>query len=196
MSVAQAGRSRADSDLTGLLHAWRSGDDTAFSAAIGHVYPELKRIAAQRIGSLGDAATLSPTELVHEAALGMLETPVDFANRVHFFAAVSLAMRAVLVDHARARAAGKRGGDLVRISLSGLDARASDDAAIDLLVLDDALSQLEALDARCGHVMHLAYFGGFDQKEIAGLLDVSVPTVKRDLRFARTWLLKALGDGR
>lgn len=184
-----------DSDLTRLLHAWRNGDGLAFGAAIEQVYAELRRIAARRIGRQGESATLSPTELVHEAVLGLMPTPMDFANRTHFLATLSLAMRAILVDHARARAADKRGGNRVRLSLSRLDsAGAADDAAFDLLALEEALTQLEAFDARCGQIMHLTYFGGLAQDEIAALLKVSVPTVKRDLRFARAWLLKALGD--
>ncbi|WP_300617058.1 ECF-type sigma factor [Dokdonella sp.] len=187
-----------DYDLTRLLHAWRNGDGCAFTAAIEQVYAELRRIAARRIGRHGDAATLSPTELVHEAVLGLWPAPMDFDNRAHFLATVSLAMRAILVDHARARAADKRGGNRLRLSLSRLDdADTGDDtdAALDLLSLEQALEQLESLDARCGRIMHLTYFGGLSQEEIAALLNVSVPTVKRDLRFARAWLLKILGEG-
>ncbi len=182
-----------DTDLTRLLQAWRNGDGRAFDAAIEHVYVELRRIAAQRIGRQGASATLSPTELVHEAVLGLLPAPMDFANRAHFLATLSLAMRAILVDHARARAADKRGGNLLRLSLSRLDSADQAEAALDLLSLEQALTQLEALDARCGQVMHLTYFGGLEQDEIAALLQVSVPTVKRDLRFARSWLLQAIG---
>jgi RNA polymerase sigma factor (TIGR02999 family) len=181
-----------DSDLTRLLQAWRNGDGRALTAAIEQVYVELRRIAAQRIGRQGQLATLSPTELVHEAVLGLLPAPMDFANRTHFLATLSLAMRAILVDHARARAADKRGGDRVRMSLSRIDSLDAADAAFDLLALEQALTQLESFDPRCGQVMHLTYFGGLAQDEIAALLNVSVPTVKRDLRFARSWLLKSI----
>ena len=183
-----------DSDLTRLLHAWRNGDGRALTAAIEQVYAELRRIAALRIGRQGESATLSPTELVHEAVLGLLPTPMNFANRTHFLATLSLAMRAILVDHARARAADKRGGNRIRMSLSRLDAADAADAAFDLLSLEQALTQLEAFDPRCGQIMHLTYFSGLSQEEIATLLSVSVPTVKRDLRFARSWLLKAIGE--
>jgi RNA polymerase sigma factor (TIGR02999 family) len=192
MNVGEADQQVAPaSDLTQLLHAWRNGDGQAFSAAIDRVYGELKRMAVQRIGGRGEG-TLSPTELVHEAVLGMMPAPMDFANRAHFLATMSLAMRAILVDHARARSAEKRGGDQVRMSLSRIDAEDASDAAIDVLALEQGLSRLEALDPRCGQVMHLTYFGGLSQEEIGGLLNVSIPTVKRDLRFARAWLLKAL----
>lgn len=178
-------------DLTTLLHAWHDGDDGAFAAAIERAYAELKRIAARRIGSDG-AATLSATELVHEAVLGTMAAPMDFANRVHFLATMSLAMRSILVDHARARAADKRGGDWLRLSLSRIDAEDEAEPAVDLLALEQALQQLETLDPRCGQILHLAYFGGLAQADIAALLNVSIPTVKRDLRFARACLLKAL----
>lgn len=193
MSVAETRKVESNADLTRLLHEWRNGDGRAFSALIEQAYPALKRIAARRIGSHGGTATLSPTDLVHETALGVMQSSMDFSNRVHFFATMSLAMRSILVDHARARAADKRGGGL-QVSLSRADAGDDGGLAVDLLILEQALQQLEALDPRCGQVMHLTYFGGLQQDEIAVVLGVSVPTVKRDLRFARSWLLKALGD--
>lgn len=195
MSTAEHTQNTPNSDLTHLLREWRNGDGQVFSALIEQAYPALKRIAVGRIGRQSGAATLSPTELVHEAALGMMQSPMDFANRAHFFATMSLAMRSILVDHARARAADKRGGDAVQVSLSRIDAGDEGGLAIDLLALEQALKRLEALDPRCGQIMHLTYFGGLGQEEIAAVLDVSVPTVKRDLRFARSWLLKAIGDG-
>lgn len=196
MSVAPSSQAGSSPDLTRLLRAWRDGDGQVFSVVIEEAYPALKRIAARRVGERGGAVTLSPTELVHEAALGMMRSPMDFADRAHFYATMSLAMRSILVDHARARAADKRGGDEVRVSLSHVDGSDEGGLAVDLLALEQALAQLEALDPRCGQVMHLTYFGGLQQEEIAFVLNVSVPTVKRDLRFARSWLLKALGDGR
>jgi len=195
MSAVEHTQSTPNSDLTRLLREWRNGDGQVFSALIEQAYPALKRIAVRRVGSQDGSATLSPTELVHETALGMMQSPMDFANRAHFFATMSLAMRSILVDHARARAADKRGGDGVQISLSRVDIVDEGGLAIDLLALEQALKQLEALDPRCGQIMHLTYFGGLRQEEIAHVLNVSIPTVKRDLRFARSWLLKAIGDG-
>ena len=194
MSTVTPNQAAPSPDLTRLLREWRNGDGRVFSALIEQAYPALKRIAANRVGNPGNAATLSPTELVHEAALGMMQSPMDFANRAHFFATMSLAMRSILIDHARARSADKRGGHGVQVSLSRVDAANEGELAVDLLALEQALKQLEALDPRCGQVMHLTYFGGLQQEEIAAVLDVSIPTVKRDLRFARSWLLKALDD--
>jgi RNA polymerase sigma factor (TIGR02999 family) len=194
MSTATPNQAAPGPNLTRLLREWRNGDGQVFSALIEQAYPALKRIAANRVGNSNHAATLSPTELVHEAALGMMQSPMDFANRAHFFATMSLAMRSILVDHARARSADKRGGHGMQVSLSHVDADNEGGLAVDLLALEQALRKLEALDPRCGQVMHLTYFGGLQQDEIAAVLDVSIPTVKRDLRFARSWLLKALDD--
>lgn len=149
MNVGASDRPPAPgTDLARLLHAWHGGDEGAFAEAIEHAYAELKRIAARRIGSDG-AATLSATELVHEAVLGTMAAPMDFANRVHFLATMSLAMRSILVDHARARAADKRGGDWLRLSLSRIDAEDEAEPAIELLALEQALQQLETQVAQC-----------------------------------------------
>ena len=195
MNAEEPSHIAANSDLTRLLREWRDGDGQVFSALIEQAYPALKRIAARRVGNQNGSATLSPTELVHESALGIMQSPMDFANRAHFFATMSLAMRSILIDHARARAADKRGGGDLQISLSRVDAGDEGGLAVDLLALEQALERLETLDPRCGQVMHLAYFGGLQQEEIAAVLNISVPTVKRDLRFARAWLLKAINDG-
>lgn len=193
MIAEKSSPARSNPDLTHLLHAWRSGDGRAFSVLIDEAYAALKQMAVRRLGNHA-AATLSPTELVHETALGMMQSPMDFANRAHFFATMSLAMRSILVDRARARAAEKRGGRDVQVSLSRAGFGDEGALAVDLLALEQALTRLETLDPRCGQIMHLTYFGGLQQDEIALVMDVSVPTVKRDLRFARSWLLKAIGD--
>jgi RNA polymerase sigma factor (TIGR02999 family) len=97
------------------------------------------------------------------------------------------------VDHARARAANKRGGDMMRVTLTGIDVAETTDLE-NLIVIDEALKALEAVDPRCAQVIHLTYFGGLSQSEIADHLNISIPTVLRDARFARNWLAKALAD--
>jgi len=180
--------------LTHLLQSWRQGSGTAFGRVIDQVYEPLRAIAAKRLSQGHGSATFSPTELVHEALLDMMPAPRDFQNRVHFFATISLAIRSILVDHARARSASKRGGGLIRVTLSYAEP-GDDSRIVDLLAIEEALTRLEQLDARCGQVMHLTCFAGFNREEIAGLLGISVPTVDRELRFARSWLNKALrGD--
>ena len=178
-------------DLTTVLREWREGSGTAFGSLLDQVYDELKVIAAKRLNQSGGAVTMSPTELLHEALIGIMPDKPEFKNRAHFFATMSLAIRSILVDHARARAANKRGGDLVRVTLTTADV-GEESATTDLLALDQALTQLEELDPRCGQVMHLTFFAGLSREEIAQLLNISVATVRRDLSFARAWLTKAL----
>lgn len=175
------------SDLTTLLHAWQKGDEAAFRSLFDQAYDELKKIAQQRLSQLGGDHSLAPTELLHETILKLMDAPVDWQNRAHFFASMSLNLRAVMVDHARARSADKRGGRAIHVTLSSVDAGAVSGIA-DLLALDSALNQLEALDRRSSEVLHLTYFAGLDRDEIAEVLKVSVPTVIRDLRFAKSWL--------
>lgn len=181
----------AQDSLTTLLHAWRDGSGTAFATVIDQVYDQLRIIAANRVNRSGGSLTLSPTELLHEVLLKVMPSPMDWNNRAHFFATMSLAIRSVLVDHARARLADKRGGDRIRVTLTNIDV-GEESMAADLLALEQALTQLEALDERCGKVMHLTYFGGLAREEVAAIMNISVPTVTRDLRFARAWLTKAM----
>jgi RNA polymerase sigma factor (TIGR02999 family) len=180
-------------DLTTLLHAWREGSGTAFGSVIDQMYVELRRIAAFRLSQNGGAETLTPTDLLHEAILGVMPKTMDFKNRAHFIATMSLAIRSILVDHARARAALKRGGDQVRVTLTGIEP-GEESQAINLLSIEQALTELEAHDPRCGQIMHLTYFAGLEQDDIAMLLNTSVSTVTRDLKFARGWLARALRD--
>jgi len=178
-------------DLTTALRAWREGSETAFGSLLDQVYDELKVIAARRLNQSGGAVTMCPTELLHEALIGIMPNKPEFKNRAHFLATMSLAIRSILVDHARARAANKRGGDLVRVTLTSADV-GEESMAAELLTMDAALTQLEALDPRCGQVMHLTFFADLSREEVAQLLNISVATVRRDLSFARAWLTKAL----
>ncbi|MEO8673622.1 MAG: ECF-type sigma factor [Tahibacter sp.] len=186
--VSMSGSARSGgSSLTSLLQAWRGGDGAAYERVFDQAYAELKQIAARRLGAGSSRATLSPTELVHEAALRVLGTDMQWENRAHFFASMSLYMRAVLIDHARSRMSGKRGGGHVHVTLGHAEVGAESGIA-ELLALDAALIQLEAHDPRSSAVMHLTYFSGLDRHDIAGVLNVSVQIVDRELRFAKTWL--------
>ena len=172
--------------LTNLLQAWQQGDGAAFSTLFDQVYDQLRKIAAQRLREVGGDSALAPTELLHEAVLRIADAPKDWQNRAHFFASMSLYIRAVLVDHARAREAEKRGGRNLHVTITGANL-AVDSNIADLLALDQALNKLEALNARSGEVLHLTYFAGLDREQIADVLKVSVATVDRELRFARSW---------
>lgn len=186
--VANAG------SLTELLRSWQSGDGAAFAQVFDQVYAQLREIAALRLRQHGGDATLAPTELLHEAVLRIVDTPMNWRNRAHFFATMSLYIRSALVDHARARAAAKRGGQVVKVTLTQAD-EGEESMVADLLSLDQALRKLEAHDPRGAEVLHLMYFAGLDREQIVDVLQVSMSTVDRELRFARAWLSRELDDG-
>ncbi len=180
-------------DITVLLHAWGEGDARAGEQLGALVYQELRAMARQRLaGERGDH-TLQPTALVNEAYLRLVQGGVSLNDRIHFFATAALHMRAILVDHARAKLAEKRGGDQVRVTLAD-DLQAPESTDAELLALDAALTSLQAADERTARVVELTYFGGMQRDEVAHALSVSVPTVDRALRFGRAWLRQAL-DG-
>jgi RNA polymerase sigma factor (TIGR02999 family) len=187
-------------DVTILLRSWRGGDKAALDRLVPLVYDALRRLAAQRLRSAGQApATLQPTALVHEAFLRLVHGDVDWQSRAHFFAVASTTMRNVAIDHARRRGADKRGGDLLKIELTaGLTpGAAAGEAApmLDVLALDEALRRLEQLDARQAKVVELRYFAGLSTDETAAVLDCSSATVERAWRTARAWLFREL-EGR
>ena len=177
--------------LTQLLQSWQRGDGQAFARLFERVYAQLKDIAAQRLREAHGASTLTPTELLHEAVLRVVDSPMDWKNRAHFFATMSLLVRSALVDHARARIALKRGGNAVRVTLTHADI-GEESIVADVLSLDQALTKLESLDARSSEVLHLTYFAGLDRQQIVDVLGVSLSTVDRELKFARAWLSREL----
>lgn len=173
--------------LTHWLQSWEQGDGAAFARLFDSAYAELKQLAAQRIAKVSGDATLTPTELLHEAVVRVLGGAITWQNRAHFFASMSIYMRAILIDHARARLSGKRGQGAMHLTLGRVDA-GDESGIIDLLSLDAALIRLEQLDARSSAVLHLTCFAGLDRREIAEVLQVSVQVVDRELRFAKSWL--------
>lgn len=181
----------ADNAITGLIDAWRSGDVSARDRLSTLVYAQLHAMAEQRVGRDAANATLQPTALVHEALMHLWQTPERPKNRSHLFALAALQMRSILVDYARARAASKRGGDAVRVTLDPA-AEHLVAAESDFLELEDALLALEREDAKSAEAMTLNYFGGLNQDEIAEVQAVSLSTVERSLRFGRAWLKRAL----
>ncbi len=178
------------SPITELLRAWRAGQTAVLPRLTDLVYDELHRMAWRRLRA-ADAPTLNPTALVHEAFLRLCQSDVDWRDRAHFFALAALHMRNVLVDHARAQQAEKRGGGALHVTLTAAGADGADGSA-DLLALHQALQRLEAEDARTGKIIELTYFGGLNRDEVAHVLEVSVPTVDRGLRFGRAWLRREL----
>lgn len=172
--------------VTELLAAWRAGDAAAPDALATLVYDQLRAMAARRLaGSV--QRPLQTTELVHETFARLLAQPLSAVDRSHFFRTAAMALRQALVDAIRREAAGKRGGEAIHVSLEhAADAALAD--ATPWLDIEAALQALEREDARKCRVVEMALLLGLEQAEIATLLDVSVPTVERDLRFARAWL--------
>ena len=163
---------------------------------VDDVYDELRRIAARYVRR-ELAQTVQATDLVHEAYLRLArDTPASWNDRAHFVAIAAISMRRLLVERARARGAAKRGGGQLQVTLDeGLLHDGGQDARIDLLALDEALTRLAAIDPSHARVVELRYFGGLSVEETAAALDISPATVKRHWSFARAWLLREL-EGR
>lgn len=178
-------------DITRLLVAWRGGDAEARETLMQRVYANVRAIAAQSLRHM-PGATLSATDLAHEALLRLLGSELDWADRRHFFHVAAQATRQVLVDAARRRLAGKRGGDVQRVELDEALSQATPESDEQLLRIDEALRDLAANDSRRAQTIELVYFGGLSRPEVAAALDVSEGTVDRDLRLARAWLKTAL----
>lgn len=185
--------SATENQVTVLLREWRAGDADALGRLLPMVYDTLRAMASARMRATPGSVTLQPTALVHEALLRMLGREADWSDRAHFMALMALKMRAVLVDHARARAAEKRGGGLMHeLTLSHAEREAGVVSEYSVLGLHQALDLLAAHDPRAARGVEMMYFGGMTREEIATVLDISVPTVDRDLRFAKAWLNRAL----
>lgn len=183
--------------LTALLNRMRHGDQAAGDAAAGLVYSELHRIASGQMRRERPGHTLQTTALVHEAYIRLIGSEsLEIQNRAHFFAVASRQMRRILVDHARADQAQRRGGGAAKVGLDQVQL-GTETENIDVLLLDEALSELERLEPRAARVVELRYFGGYTDKEAAGSLGVALATVRRDWEFARSWLFDRMrGKGR
>jgi RNA polymerase sigma factor (TIGR02999 family) len=183
-------------DVTGLLVAWSGGEAAASGRLLDAVYAELRRLARGYLRRERADHSLPPTALVHEAYLKLVDQRrVHWQNRAHFFAIAAHVMRRLLVDHARAHGAVKRGAGLT-VPLQDVDAGA-DPPDIDVLALDAALDRLALIDQRQSRLVELRFFGGLTGDEIATVLDVAPITVKRDWALARAWLFRELrGEAR
>ncbi|MFL5617286.1 MAG: ECF-type sigma factor [Gemmatimonadaceae bacterium] len=181
------------SQITALLERWTSGESEALDHLIPVLYDELRELAHQRLRRAPGELSLNTTGLVHEAYLKLVDaSPASIENRRHFFGIASRLMRNVLVDHTRARTAAKRGGGVGAVELrehAWID-RVDLEAVAEL---DEALQRLEKLDARQSRIVEQRYFGGLSLEETASALDISLATVKRELRIARAWLASELG---
>ncbi len=183
---------RGANQITALLIDWSKGDQTALEQLIPLVYDELRLMAHRYMRRQHSGHTFQTTELIHEAYLKLAKhDEPNWRNRAHFFGVASKAMRHILVDYARSKQTQKRGGWQERVTLSEAP-QIPGDQAKEIIALDDALNALAALDERKSRIVELKYFGGITNDEIAEVLAVSTETVKRDWRFARTWLLREL----
>ena len=183
-----------DAPVTALLQRWHAGDEAAREQVFAAVYGELRAIARRQLVSERPGHTLQATALVNEALLKLIgEDRSGWANRDHLLALAAQAMRRVLVDHARRRAAGKRPDPAARVSM-GYAEQQSADAGVDVLALDRTLSALAELDPRQAKVVELRYFGGLTAEEVAAAMDISLATVNREWRAARAWLRVALAS--
>ena len=184
-----------DPAVSDLLVRWRNGDDTALERLMPLIYDELHLLARRHLRGERANHTLQTTALVHEAYLRLVGSDVEWEGRVHFLAVAAQTMRRVLVDHARSRSRQRRGGGLKLVSIENAQAVAPA-PAMDLMVLDEALDRLAAMDGRKARAAELHYFGGLSYDETALALGVSSATVHRELRVAKAWLYRELGQAR
>jgi len=182
-------------EVTRLLAELEAGDGDAASKIFPIVYDELRGLADGYLRRERSGHTLQPTALVHEAFLRLTgATGIEWQDRAHFMGIAARAMRQILVDHARRHRAAKRGGGLTRVTLSGAEPAAPEEAA-EILDLHEALERFAALDRRAAQVVELRVFGGLSVQEVAHLLEVSPRTVDGDWAVARMWLSRELGTG-
>jgi RNA polymerase sigma factor (TIGR02999 family) len=180
------------SSITELLIAWSEGRRDALDEMLPLVYGELRQLASRYLRREPDAHTLQPTALVHEAFVRLVDQRrVRWKNRAHFYGVAAQVMRRILVDHARARKAGKRGKGWDRVPLVE-DAAASPGADVDVLALDDALTRLGAFDPQQARIVELRYFGGLTIDETALAIGISPATVVREWTIAKAWLRNEL----
>jgi len=179
--------------ITGWLTRWRTGDERAGDQLFEIVYPQLRQLAARLLQWERPDHTLEPNAVVNELFLRLIGSqPISFQDRAHFFAIAAQTMRRILIDHARARVADKRGGVQQRVPLSDLDGWGADTSSEQLLDLDRLLVALADADPRAARVVELRFFGGLREEDVAEVLQVSAITVKRDWKAARAWLAARL----
>jgi RNA polymerase sigma-70 factor, ECF subfamily len=184
---------KPNESLTDLLRAWQRGDPDAFAVIGPIIYRELRRLASFHLKGERPHHTFDPSDLISEVYLKLAAgAELELRDRAHFFAVASRSMRQILVDHARKRGADKR--DAGEHSFTLDERQVAPDKPWLLIELNDALQELEALDARKARIVELHYFGGLTQDEIAAACNVHVNTVARDLRFSEAWLRNRLRD--
>jgi RNA polymerase sigma factor (TIGR02999 family) len=181
-------------DVSQLLRELGQGRREALDALVPLIYDELRAMARRRLASPGQGHTLNTTGVVHEAYLKLFDqTRLVWQDRRHFFAVAAMAMRQIIVDHARRKQAAKRGGGLRHLDLDAVELPVEDHSA-EIVALDEALSRLSSIDERAARVVELRYFGGMSVEETAQVLEVEPRTVRRDWRKARALLYRNLRE--
>ena len=176
-----------NSQITVLLRQWSDGNDQAFEALAPLVYDELKKLARSAFRRERGGHTLQATAVVHEAYLQLVNASVDWDGRAHFYALAARMMRRILLNHANARAAEKRGGDAIRVTFDEASIEDADKPK-NVIDLDRALSALAEADQRTADILELHYFAGMTYEEAGNVLGVSQATAKRSLRFGKAWI--------
>lgn len=180
-------------EVSRLLARWSRGEAEALDALLPLVYDELRRIASRQLRRERREHTLAPTALVHEVYLRLVgQTRGDWRNRAQFFGVAAQLMRRILVDHARAHKAAKRGGSATVVALEEAEVAGAAAPIVDVLAIDSALTRLAALDAEQARLVELRFFAGLTVEEVAELVGRSERTVKREWRLARAWLFREL----
>jgi RNA polymerase sigma factor (TIGR02999 family) len=175
-------------EVTELLIKWSKGDKTALDELMPVIHSELRRLARRYMGRERSGHTLQTTALINEAYLRLVDRQgVEWEDRAHFFAVTAQVMRHILVDHARKHHSDKRGGGAQQIPLDEVDI-ANQDRAAELVVLDEALNDLAAIDPRQSQIVELRFFGGLTVEETAEVMKIAPITVMREWRIARAWL--------
>lgn len=188
-----------DLQITELLRDWQGGSQEALDRLMPVVYSALRAIASRHLAGERRDGTLATTALVHEAYVRLIDQrDVDWQNRAHFFAIAARVMRRIVIDEARRRKRAKRGSGEVPIQLDSAGELVGGDGGLqmpDVLALDRALADLEAMDPAQGRLVELKFFGGLTVDEIAAVMNTSTRTVKREWSVARAWLYRALQEG-
>ena len=181
--------------ITRLLHEWRNGSQEAFDRLVPLVYSELRALASRQLTREWRHDRLQITAIVSEAYLKLFhQREVDWQNRGHFFAIAAQLMRRILIDHARAQQAAKRPAAEMKVTLDDRIGQA-ESTDCDLLLLNQALSELAAFDPRQGQIVELRYFGGLAEHEVAEVLAISRSTVTREWQTAKAWLYRRMTSG-
>jgi RNA polymerase sigma-70 factor (ECF subfamily) len=184
---------RGSAEVTKLLQEWTNGEEQALDRLVPQIHRELRKLAASYLRKERPDHTLQPTALVNEAFLKLIDQrAVRWQNRAHFFGIAAQAMRRILVDHARAHGASKRGDGAKRVPLEDAE-MIGGVVDIDLLALDEALTRLAAIDPQQSRVVELRFFGGLTMEETAEVMHISPATVGREWRMAKAWLFAEMG---